>query len=164
MQGSRDKSTLIVSARICHYDLITNNRPLTFETVYQIPILKVDRRPPLLPPEGNSSLGTKHRMVSAGLAAHLETRSLVFLEQVETFPMVLNTTEGCGLSTVMEQMGSSQDLCLSWIVLGEPEKESVAARLPRQGISNNKKQSFLGVFLSNLVILTELYGSTSSKT
>lgn len=65
MQGSRDKSTLIVSARICHYDLITSNKPRTFETVYQIPIPKVDPRPPLLAPEGHFSLGTKHRMVSA---------------------------------------------------------------------------------------------------
>lgn len=50
MQGSWDKSTLIVSAQICHYNLITNNRPLTFETAYQILILKVDWRPALLPP------------------------------------------------------------------------------------------------------------------
>lgn len=146
MQGSRDKSTLIVSARICHYDLITNNGPLTFETVYQIPILKVDRRPPLLPPEGNFSPGTKRRMASAGLALHLETRSLVFLAQGETFPMVLNTTEGCGLSTAMEQVGSSQDPCLSWIVLERTEKQSKAARLPRQGIATTRNRTFLGYF------------------
>lgn len=146
-QGSRDKSTLIVSARICHYDLITNNRPLTFETVYQIPILKVDRRPPLLPPEGNFSLGRKHRMVSVvGLAPHLETRSLVFLAQVETFPVVPNTTEGCGLTTAMEQMGSSQDPCLSWIILGITKKQSIAAWFPRQGTARTRNRAFLGYF------------------
>lgn len=74
MQGFQDKSTLIVSAQICHYNLITNNRPLTFETAYQILILKVDRRPALLPPEGNFYLGGRHGMVSAGQTLHVETQ------------------------------------------------------------------------------------------
>lgn len=84
MQSSQDKSTLIVSAWICHYNLITNNRPLTFETVYQILILKVDQRPLLLPPEGNFYYGRKCRMVSAGLALHVETWSLVYFAEAET--------------------------------------------------------------------------------
>lgn len=135
MQGFPDKSTLIVSPRIFHYVLITNNRPLTFETVYQIPILKVDRRPPLLPPEGNFSLGTECRMVSTGLAVHLETQSLVFLEQVETFPIVLSTTKGCGLGADGEQPGSVPELdCF-----GKNKKQSVAAQLPRQGTATTRK-------------------------
>lgn len=157
MQASRDKSTLIVSAQICHYDLITNNRPLTFETVYQIPILKVHRRPPLLPPEGNFSLGTKHRMVSAGLAPHLETRLLLFLAQVETFQ-----TPPRAVASPLPW--SSQDPCLSWIGLGRSKMQSVASPAPKTGRSNNKKRSFLGVFLSNLVILTKLDQSTSGNT
>lgn len=74
MQGSRDKSTLIVSAQICHYNLITNNRPLTFETAYQILVLKVDWRPALLPPEGNFYLGGRRGRVRAGQTLHVETQ------------------------------------------------------------------------------------------
>lgn len=55
MQGSQNKSTLIASPGICHYNLITNNRPLTFETVYQILILQVDRGPLLLPTRVSST-------------------------------------------------------------------------------------------------------------
>lgn len=74
MQGSQNKSTLITSAGICHYNLITNNRPLTFETVYQILILQVDRGPLLLPVKVRSTTsmeaGCSQRWAGLLLEAH----------------------------------------------------------------------------------------------
>ena len=70
----------------------------------------MDRRPLLPPSEDNFYLSGEHRMVSPSLALHVETWSFIFFAEAEKSPMVLDTTEGYGLITALERVGSSQSM------------------------------------------------------